>query len=91
MQWRHLPEGAAYQGEGRVVVGKVDLDNQVKVANIIITAGWGVSPHHHLTLILHPTITILISVRLHRCHHHQGNNACGYYITQISCFNRSVV
>lgn len=43
----------AYQGEGWVVIGKVDLDHQVKVANIIVTAGGGVRPHHHLTFVLH--------------------------------------
>lgn len=53
MQILPLPQAITYQGKGWVVIGKVDLDNQVKVADIIVTAGWSVSPHHHLTLVLH--------------------------------------
>ena len=45
-------EHTAYQWESRIAVGKVDLDHQVKVANIIITAGWGVRSHHHLSFVL---------------------------------------
>ena len=43
---------ATYQWESWVVVGKVDLDHQVKVAFFIIRASWGVGPHHHLPLLL---------------------------------------
>ena len=53
MQSAPLPQAVTYQGKGWVVIGEVDFDNQVKVANIIIAAGWSVSTHHHLTLVLH--------------------------------------
>lgn len=54
--YRHMPTGnkpVSHQWEVWVVVSKIDLDYQVKVANIVITAGGGVGTHDHLTLVLH--------------------------------------